>query len=60
MIEAIGNYGAHLKPPSYHEIRVTLLKKGTRAHKENVTGTCNGANSIWMLYHVRCMDRLKE
>ncbi|KAL2320021.1 hypothetical protein Fmac_028990 [Flemingia macrophylla] len=27
MIEAIGNYGPHLKPPSYHELRVPLLKK---------------------------------
>ncbi|RDX70164.1 hypothetical protein CR513_50628, partial [Mucuna pruriens] len=27
MIEAIGNYGSHLKPSSYHELRVSLLKK---------------------------------
>ncbi|KAL2342207.1 hypothetical protein Fmac_010147 [Flemingia macrophylla] len=27
MVEAIGNYGPHLKPPSYHELRVPLLKK---------------------------------
>ncbi|RZC29160.1 hypothetical protein D0Y65_000946 [Glycine soja] len=27
MIEAIGTYGPHLKPPSYHELRVPLLKK---------------------------------
>ncbi|KAL5162369.1 hypothetical protein HKD37_07G019499 [Glycine soja] len=26
MIEAIGTYGPHLKPPSYHELRVPLLK----------------------------------
>ncbi|KAG5003386.1 hypothetical protein JHK82_027399 [Glycine max] len=25
--EAIGTYGPHLKPPSYHELRVPLLKK---------------------------------
>ncbi|RDX87086.1 hypothetical protein CR513_31499, partial [Mucuna pruriens] len=24
---AIGNYGPHLKSPSYHELRVPLLKK---------------------------------
>ncbi|RDX70978.1 hypothetical protein CR513_49722, partial [Mucuna pruriens] len=27
MIEVIGNYGPHLKPPSYHELRVPYLKK---------------------------------
>ncbi|KAH1198220.1 hypothetical protein GmHk_18G051832 [Glycine max] len=27
MIQAIGIYGPHLKPPSYHELRVPLLKK---------------------------------
>ncbi|KAK4283950.1 hypothetical protein QN277_000847 [Acacia crassicarpa] len=27
MVEAIGNYGKHLKPPSYHELRVPFLKK---------------------------------
>nr|KYP35509.1 hypothetical protein KK1_043451 [Cajanus cajan] len=27
MVEAIGTYGPHLKPPSYHELRVPLLKK---------------------------------
>ncbi|KAH7658191.1 Ribonuclease H-like protein [Dioscorea alata] len=26
-IEAIGQYGPNLKPPSYHELRVTLLQK---------------------------------
>ncbi|WOL10779.1 hypothetical protein Cni_G19538 [Canna indica] len=27
MVEAIGQYGPNLKPPSYHEVRVTCLKK---------------------------------
>ncbi|GKV43249.1 hypothetical protein SLEP1_g50564 [Rubroshorea leprosula] len=27
MVEAIGRYGTNLKPPSYHELRVPLLKK---------------------------------
>ena len=27
MIGTIGSYGTHLKPPSYHELRVPLLKK---------------------------------
>ncbi|GKV51788.1 hypothetical protein SLEP1_g58413 [Rubroshorea leprosula] len=27
MVEAIGRYGPNLKPPSYHELRVPLLKK---------------------------------
>lgn len=26
-VEAIGQYGPNLKPPSYHELRVSLLKK---------------------------------
>lgn len=26
MVEAIGMYGAHLKPPSYYELRVPLLQ----------------------------------
>ncbi|KAK2362242.1 hypothetical protein QL285_087320 [Trifolium repens] len=26
MVEAIGSYGPHLKPPSYHEMRVPLLQ----------------------------------
>ncbi|RDX90889.1 hypothetical protein CR513_27195, partial [Mucuna pruriens] len=28
MIEAVGNYGSHLKPPSYYELRVPLRTKG--------------------------------
>jgi hypothetical protein len=27
MVEANGNYGAHLKPLSYHELRVLMLKE---------------------------------
>ena len=27
MLEAVGQYGPHLKPPSYHEVRVPFLKK---------------------------------
>ena len=27
MIESIGQYGVGLKPPSFHEVRVPLLKK---------------------------------
>ena len=27
VVEAIGHYGPNLKPPSYHELRVSLLKK---------------------------------
>ncbi|RDX70318.1 hypothetical protein CR513_50457, partial [Mucuna pruriens] len=27
MIEAVGNYASHLKPPSYHELRISILKK---------------------------------
>jgi hypothetical protein len=34
MVEAIGNYGAHLKPPSYHELRVPMLKEELRITNE--------------------------
>ncbi|CAI8594946.1 unnamed protein product [Vicia faba] len=27
MLEAVGSYGPHLKPPSYHELRVPILQK---------------------------------
>ncbi|CAI8597137.1 unnamed protein product [Vicia faba] len=26
MLEAVGSYGPHLKPPSYHELRVSILR----------------------------------
>ncbi|RDX69606.1 hypothetical protein CR513_51253, partial [Mucuna pruriens] len=35
MIEAVGNYGSHLKSPSYHELRVPLLKKDSSRCKHN-------------------------
>ena len=38
MIEAIGNYGPHLKVPSYHEMRVPLLKKELELTKEMLKG----------------------
>jgi hypothetical protein len=34
MVEAIGNYGAHLKPLSYHELRVLMLKEELRLTHE--------------------------
>ncbi|XP_058755022.1 uncharacterized protein LOC131628172 [Vicia villosa] len=34
MVEAIGMYGAHLKPPSYHELRVPLLQDELRLTHE--------------------------
>lgn len=27
MIDFVANYGKELKPPSYHEVRITFLKK---------------------------------
>ncbi|RDY02391.1 hypothetical protein CR513_14151, partial [Mucuna pruriens] len=38
MIEAIGNYGPHLKSPSYHELRVPLLKKELQYTKDMLKG----------------------
>jgi hypothetical protein len=34
MVEAIGNCGPHLKPPSYHELRVPMLKEELRYTNE--------------------------
>jgi len=27
MLAAVGSFGPHLRPPSYHDIRVSLLQK---------------------------------
>ena len=35
MIEAIGQYGPGMKPPTYHEVRVTQLKKEVK-HTEDL------------------------
>jgi hypothetical protein len=34
LIEAVGNYGKHLRPPSYYELRVPLLKIELQLTKE--------------------------
>ena len=54
MLAAIGSFGTNLPAPSYHDIRVPLLKKEldyienmTKDHKEQT----------WLLHHVRCLDR---
>ena len=38
MVNAIRNYGRHLKPPSCHELRVPLLKKELEHTKEMLKG----------------------
>nr|XP_004500101.1 uncharacterized protein LOC101496546 [Cicer arietinum] len=38
MLEAVGNYGLHLKPPSYHELRVPLLEKELEYTKALLNG----------------------
>ncbi|KAK1407750.1 hypothetical protein QVD17_39376 [Tagetes erecta] len=43
MIAAIGNYGPNLKPPSYHELRVPLL----RNEVENVEKWIDGQKLEW-------------
>lgn len=56
MIEAIGSYGPHLKPPSYHELRVPLLKKELeytkgllRGHEEErIKYGCSIMSDGWM------------
>ncbi|RWR83607.1 Aminoacyl-tRNA synthetase [Cinnamomum micranthum f. kanehirae] len=46
MIEAIGQYGPGMKPPSYHEVRVPLLKKETE-HSNNLM---KGHRDDWVKY----------
>ena len=38
MLEAVGNYGPYLKAPSYHELRVPLLKKELELTKDMLKG----------------------
>ncbi|RDX88021.1 hypothetical protein CR513_30439, partial [Mucuna pruriens] len=38
MIEVVGNYGPHLRSPSYHELRVPLLKKELQYTKDILKG----------------------
>ena len=55
MIEAIGRYGAGLKPPSYYEMRVPLLQKELnytndllKGHKESwATHGCSIMSDVW-------------
>ncbi|KAK4259931.1 hypothetical protein QN277_006209 [Acacia crassicarpa] len=55
MVDTIGNYGKHLKPPSYHELRVPFLKKEIertnemlKKHKEEwVNFGCSIMSDAW-------------
>ncbi|RWR76250.1 hypothetical protein CKAN_00468400 [Cinnamomum micranthum f. kanehirae] len=46
MIEAIGQYGPGMKPPSYHEVRVPLLKKEI----EHTNNLMKGHRDDWVKY----------
>ncbi|RWR76251.1 hypothetical protein CKAN_00468500 [Cinnamomum micranthum f. kanehirae] len=46
MIEAIRQYGPGMKPPSYHEVRVPLLKK----EKEHTNNLMKGHRDDWVKY----------
>ncbi|RWR92200.1 hypothetical protein CKAN_02140800 [Cinnamomum micranthum f. kanehirae] len=46
MIEAIGQYGPGMKPPSYHEVRVPLLKKEI----EHTNNLMKGHREDWVKY----------
>ena len=43
MIAAVGQYGQHLKPPSYHEVRIPLLKN----EMDNVNEWVEGHRLEW-------------
>ncbi|CAL9078758.1 unnamed protein product [Musa textilis] len=45
MIEAIGRYGAGLKPSSYYEMRVSLLQKDL-----NYTNDLKGHKESWVIH----------
>ena len=51
MIEAIGQYGPGMKPPSYHEVRVLLLKKEIK-HTNNLM---KGHREDWVKYRCSIM-----
>jgi hypothetical protein len=49
MVEAIGNYGPHLKPPSYHELRVPMLKEELRYTNEMLED--NRKKQAWLFHN---------
>lgn len=52
MLAAVGNYGPHLKPPSYHELRVPLLKNGV----DDVEQWIGGHKPEWSKYGCSIMS----
>ncbi|KAI7728266.1 hypothetical protein M8C21_020908 [Ambrosia artemisiifolia] len=52
MIGSIGNYGANLKPPSYHELRVPLLKNEV----DNVEKWIEGQKVEWSKFGCSIMS----
>ena len=51
-IEAIGQYGPNMKPPSYHELRVPVLKKEVAYTNELLSDHKEILEEIWLFYHV--------
>ena len=56
MLKAIGQYGVGYKGPSFHEVRVTNLKKELGSYKRFNEGSFHGMEEIWMFHYVRWMD----
>ena len=52
MVEAIGQYGPNMKPPSYHELRVPILHKEV----EYTKNLLKDHNVAWMKYGVSIMS----
>ena len=52
MVEAIGQYGPNMKPPSYHELRVPILQKEV----EYTKNLLKDHNVAWMKYGVSIMS----
>ena len=63
MLAAVGSFGPHLRPPSYHEIRVPLLQKELEYTKELLKGQkeqwtsfgCSIMSDAWTDRKQRCL-----
>ena len=57
-IEAIGQYDPNLKPPSYHDLRDSLLKKELDYANEMLKSQ-RDLCEVWMFYYVRWLANIR-
>ncbi|CAI8605679.1 unnamed protein product [Vicia faba] len=67
MLEAVGSYGPHLKPPSYHELRVPILRneleytKGLLKNQETIGNVELVKQEVTRFAtHFLCLQRMQE